>query len=270
MSAAKKPAANSIPKKSGAVGDKKVIAENAFRDLVDRQAAFRTVFLRDELSKLNHRKAGIKDAVHFFRQFWGVVDAIEKSKRIADDSLRGLKLKAVPVSLGESHEASYCELVLLIAEKAHLAASMFALRFFDEVRLTAAMNGDVQFAMLPFSSDTEFGPADWTSFHSELRDLYRDFDAERLCAAVAGEIRNSVRGGATSTTPCKPTQQQIDRVRRAIAKVGKSATPKMVMSRMKIDHPEGEGMKEQPFRACLKLLTERGEFTGNERIRKAR
>lgn len=72
-----------------------------------------------------------------------------------------------------------------------------------------------------------------------------------------------------NTAATSPTAKQLARVRAAIKRAGKSASPKLVMSAMKQDNSKGQGMKQQPFRACLKLLTERGEFTGNERTRKA-
>jgi len=67
-----------------------------------------------------------------------------------------------------------------------------------------------------------------------------------------------------------PTRQQIARVRAAINAVGKSASPKLVMNAMKADNTNNSGMKEQTFRKCLQLLTERGEFSGNQRTRAAK
>ncbi len=99
----------------------------------------------------------------------------------------------------------------------------------------------------------------------------RDFDDLSLLQREFKQIADELEALAVAEKQAPVVSgRQIARVRAAIAIVGKSATPRMVLSRMKQDDPAGKGMKDQPFYRCLKRLTELGEFSGYERIRTAK
>ena len=67
-----------------------------------------------------------------------------------------------------------------------------------------------------------------------------------------------------------PSKQQIDRVRKAMLVVGKSAAPIRVLQALKEDNLEGKGMRNKTFDDCLRILADKGEYKGHKRSTKKR